>query len=175
MDTLIHTYLFKAMDAYPYDLAETIEALNYALSYNHKNTKALCLMGRVYAEQLADYESAKTYYAEALAENMHAIDVYPYYISVLLWNDDLVEAEKLINFAFTVKGIDKGTLYHKKALLLEKRLEYKLALHQLKLAKTHGYNSDFIYFIKNESSRIKDKMPKKKVKTKAKNKKKKKK
>ena len=104
-------YLFKALDAYPYDLEEAVEALTYALSYDDKNTDALCLMGRVYAENLKDYEKAKEYYADALAENVNAFSVYPYYIDVLLWNEDFDEAAKLIDFALTVKGSDKAVLY----------------------------------------------------------------
>ena len=52
MGNLANNYLFKALDAYPYDLEETIEALTYALSYDEKNTVALCLMGRVLCRKL---------------------------------------------------------------------------------------------------------------------------
>lgn len=38
-------YIFQALDAYPYNLEETVESLNYALSYDDKNAVALCLMG----------------------------------------------------------------------------------------------------------------------------------
>jgi hypothetical protein len=45
MDTNLHTsYLFKAIDAYPYDLAETLESLNYALSYNENNVNITVLL-----------------------------------------------------------------------------------------------------------------------------------
>ena len=82
--TLANNYIFKALDAYPYDLEEAIEALNYALSYDAKNTMALCLLARIYAETLYDYDKAKTIYAEALAENVNAFHVYPHYINLLL-------------------------------------------------------------------------------------------
>jgi tetratricopeptide (TPR) repeat protein len=162
MDNLLDKYLFQAIDAYPYDLKETVESLQYALSYHPKNTKALCLMGQVYAEQLHDYEMAKAYYQEALAENIHAIDVYKHYIVVLLWNEDYKEAEKLINFAFTVKGIDKAVMYLKKAHLFEQKQAFKIAIKHLKKAKEFAYNSDFISYLAEEKSRIKDKLPKKK-------------
>ncbi len=107
-NNLHNNYLLKAMDAYPYNLEETLEALNYALSYNEKDAQALCLMGRVYAEQLNDYETAKQYYVEALSENIEMHHIYPHYVQALLWNDDYEDAEKLIDFALTIKGIDKG-------------------------------------------------------------------
>lgn len=111
MDTnLLDNYVLKAIDAYPYNLEETVENLNYALSYSHNNVYALYLMGRLQAEQFGDYEKAKQYYAEALANKMEFHKVYPKYIQVLLDNENLTEAQKLIDFAFKVKGIDKGCI-----------------------------------------------------------------
>ena len=175
MGTLANNYIFKALDAYPYDLEEAIEALTYALSYDEKNTVALCLMGRLHAEKLLDYEKAKEYFSEALAENINAIGVYLPYVDVLLWNEDLQEAEKLIDFALTIKGSDKAVLYTKKACLYEQKQEYKKALQFLKQAKKFNYNSGFLFVIKEEKERIKGKLPKKKAKSKQKQKNKKKK
>ncbi|MBP6238275.1 MAG: hypothetical protein KA270_13100 [Saprospiraceae bacterium] len=47
----IDRYLVKALDAYPYNLEEAIESLDYALSGDNNNAATLCLYGRVYAEQ----------------------------------------------------------------------------------------------------------------------------
>ena len=135
--TLVNNHIFKALDAYPYDLEEAIEALNYALAYDSKNTMALCLMGRIYAETLHDYEKAKTFYTEALAENVNAFHVYPHYLNLLLWNEDYEEVARFINFALTVKGSDKAVLYYKKAILFEQQVRYKEALQHLKLAKRY--------------------------------------
>ena len=175
MGTLANNYIFKALDAYPYDLEEAIEALTYALAYDEKNTVALCLMGRIHAEALHNYEKAKEYYAEALAENIHAFNVYPNYINVLLWNEDIEEAEKLIDFAVTVKGSDKAVLYLKKAVLKEQLKKYKKALKFVKIAKEYTYNADFMHSVNEVRDRIKEKMPStKKSKTSKKSKKKKK-
>lgn len=171
MRTLANNYIFKALDAYPYDLEEAIEALTYALAYEEKNTVALCLMGRIHAEALFNYEKAKDYYEEALAENMHAFNVYPNYINVLLWNEDFEEAEKLIDFALSVKGSDKAVLYLKKAVLFETQKNYKKALKQIGKARIYNFNNEFLHTIDEEEKRIKGKLPKKK-KVKSKKKKK---
>lgn len=167
MSALVNNYVFKALDAYPYDLDEAMEALHYALAYDDKNIMALALMGRIYAEVLKDYEKAKAYFSEALTENIHAFNVYPDYINVLLWNEDYREAEKLIDFGLTIKGSDKAVLYVKKALMHEKLKEYTTALAVLKEAKIHTFNSDFMYDITQHKERIKGKMPKKKKKEKS--------
>mgnify|MGYP000265319434 CR=1 FL=1 len=162
MGILTNNYVFKALENYPYDLEEVMEALNYALSYDEKNTMALTLMGRVHSEKLYKYEEAIVYFKQALAENIHAFEVYIPYINTLLWNEDFKEVDEFIDFALTIKGSDKGVLYLKKAILSEQLKEYKDALTFIKKAKEHAYNTDFIADINIEKDRIKEKMPKRK-------------
>lgn len=165
-NNLHNNYVFKAMDAYPYELEETLEALNYALSYNSKDAQALCLMGRVYAEQLKDYETAKQYFAEAIAQHMEMPKTYPFYIQTLLWNGDYDEADKLITFGLTIKGTDKALLQLLQGILLEKQGKYKAAIKIFKLANKTATNNCFIEYVNNEISRVKKKMkPRKKKKS----------
>ena len=164
--TLLNNYVLKAIDAYPYDLGETVENLNYALSYESDNAYALFLMGRLQAEQLHDYETAKQYYAEALANRMDFQEVYRHYIKVLIWNEDFAEAQKLIDFAFTVKGLNKGEVNLYQGQLYENLQEFKLALKSLKQAKLFGYNDGFISYVDSEMKRIKNKIEPKKNKSK---------
>ncbi|GAA4278647.1 tetratricopeptide repeat protein [Aquimarina mytili] len=159
---LLDKYLFQALDAYPYNLEEAVESLSYALSYDENNPVALGLMGQIYAEQLKNFEAAKEYFQQALAQDMYAVDIYPKYINVLLWNEDYNEAEKLIDFALTIKGTDKAVLYLKKAIYFEHKMMYKKALKCIKQAKHNAYNNNFINDLKEEKSRIEGKMPEKK-------------
>ena len=165
MGNYTNNYVFKAIDAYPYDLEETMEALNYALSYDDKNTMALTLMGRVYAEKLYNYEQAITYFKEVLAIKIDAFEVYEHYINALLWNEDFKEAEDFIDFALTVKGTDKAVLFLKKAALYEQLKEYKKAMLYIKLAKENTFNEDFSLIVADQKKRVKDKMPKTKKKS----------
>ena len=153
------------MDNYPYSLTDTIESLEYALSYNEKNTMAICLMGRIYAEQLMDYETAKDYFSEALSYNIHALEVYPHYIQTLILNEDFAEAEKLIDFAMTVKGMDKVTILLKKVWMKEVLRDFKMAkeiLKEIKLMNCHdGNNLILEEFHKRINSKIEKKKRKK--------------
>lgn len=153
-------YLFQALDNYPYWLEGTIESLDYALSYDGKNAAALCLYGRVLAEQIKDYEGAKAYFEEAIAADVHAVAVYPYYIQTLLDNQDFEEAERLIEFALTLKGIAKLEILAKKALFLEAKQEFKAAKKVLKEMKLLALNNDFNYFIEEAEKRIAQKTKK---------------
>lgn len=169
----IDKYLFQALDNYPYSLEETTEALDYALSYDAKNVTALCLYARIEAEQLHNYEGAKNYFQEALAINMEAVAVYPYYLDTLLLNEDYEEASKLIDFALTIKGINKWAILFKKVQLLERLLDVKGAIALLKEVKLASFSND-TYEIDEIEKRLKDKKallkPKKKSKKKSKNK-----
>lgn len=172
---LLNNYVLKAIDAYPYELEETVENLNYALAYETNNAYALYLMGRLQAEQFGDYEKAKQYYAEALANKLDFHKVYSHYILVLMWNEDYDEAQKLIDFSLTIKGLNKGEVYVFQGQLFEILQKYKKALKTLKLAKKHVYNNSYNSFIDSEIKRIKNKMkPINTIKTKSKKKQKKK-
>ena len=59
MENVFNTYLFKALDDYPYELEEAIEAWNEALSIEPDNTKDFSLMAGVYSEQCEDFNEAK--------------------------------------------------------------------------------------------------------------------
>ncbi|MFH6994089.1 hypothetical protein [Flavobacterium sp. FlaQc-48] len=154
----IDKYLFQALDNYPYSLEETIESLDYAFSYDTKNTMVLCLYGRIQAEQLMNYEEAKSYFQDALAINIQALEVYPHYIQTLILNQDYKEAQKLIDFALTIKGINKSEIYVKKAILLEAQLQFKEALTAIKNAKLYTLQFAFESDITEVEKRIKGKI-----------------
>jgi len=148
--SLIDKYILQALDNYPYNLEETIESLGYALSYDNKNTMALCLYGRIQAEQLYNYEEAKSYFEQALGINTMAIEVYIPYIQTLILNEDYAEADKLISFAMTIKGINKIEVLYKKILLLEVQNRFKEALEviiELKLKTLDSNCNDPIELI----------------------------
>lgn len=168
-------YLFQALDNYPFWLEGTIESLDYAFSCDDKNTMVLCLYGRIQAEQLMNYEEAKSYFQQALSINIHALEVYPYYLKTLILNEDYEEAQKLSDFALTVKGINKSEIYIKKAILLEAQSEFKKALKEIKNAKLYSLQFNYESDISDVEKRIEGKidlLKKKKKKTKKDSKKK---
>lgn len=154
----IDKYLFQALDSYPYSLEETIESLDYAFSYDAKNTMVFCLYGRIQAEQLWNYEEAKWYFQEALTINIHALEIYPHYAQTLILNEDFEEAEKLIDFALTVKGINKSEIFVKKAILYEAQQRFELALKEIKKAKLCTLQFAFECNIREVEKRIEGKM-----------------
>lgn len=152
-------YYFEALDYFPYNMAEWLDALNYALSYEPEDADSLCLMGRVYSEVLKDYETGKKYFEEAMQSNIGNINTPRYYIEFLLSNEDYEEAEKLIGYALRMKGIDKSEILNCKSLLMERKGEYKQALEQLKEARKFSYCRSSLEILEDREKLIKDKMP----------------
>ncbi len=154
MENLTNIYLLKAIEAYPYELEKAVEALNYALSFDPESVKALHLMGKVYSEQLGDNETAKEFFEEAMAVNLKYTAIYPDFISLLVNNEDYKEAQKLIDFALTVKGIDKAGIKLNQAYLYEAIQEFEQAEEALQEAKLFGMNDDFIHYCDDMISRV---------------------
>jgi tetratricopeptide (TPR) repeat protein len=150
-------YFIKALAAYPYDLMETVESLNYALSMEPENPMALCLMGRVYLEQYQDYEKAIEYFEAALAQDVKAVQIYAYYLRALIFNEEYDRARKFIDFACGVKAADKAILHVSMALIYEGERKWKKALKELEKSKFHAYNNEFMHFADGFESRIKRK------------------
>lgn len=159
-------YYFEALDNYPYSLPDCLEALNYALSYDPEDADSLCLMGRIYSEMLIDHEKAKLYFEEAMQCDVTNLNTPKYYIKCLLDNEDLQEAEKLINYSLKIKGIDKATLWFYRSLLSEKRGSFVNALKFLTEAEKYCFSSHSLDVVKDRKKFIKSKMPKKRSKNK---------
>ncbi|MDX1462827.1 MAG: hypothetical protein R3359_07205 [Marinirhabdus sp.] len=167
MNTNTHNlYLIKALEAYPWDLEKAVEALQYALSYEPENVRALCLMGKVYAEQLNDYETAKGYFEKAMAADISATVIYPDFARTLMQNDDFEAAQKLIDFAKTVKGIDKAVITLLEGQLLEYLQDFEAAEALLKEARNLAMNNGFVEFVEGELERVTKKRERQKRKQK---------
>lgn len=162
MNSIKNKYYFEALDCFPYNLPDCLEALNYALSYDPEDADALCLMGRIHSEILNDYEKAKEYFAEALHHNISNVNTPQHFILCLLNNEDFYEAEKLINFALKIKGIDKSNIWLYLSLLPEKRGSYTNALFFLKEAEKFCFTTCSLEVVKERKKLIKSKISKKK-------------
>ena len=161
-----------AMAGFCSDWEEACEAISYAISYDENHCPSLCLLGKIQAYYLNNYEEAFENFDKSIAANINYVQVYPEYIKVLIWADELPRAKQLLEFARKIKGVDLAELLWCEAYLLEMEYKYKQSLKCLKKAKTHTYNDDYTYFIENEERRIQNKLKKaKKKKSKSKKKK----
>jgi tetratricopeptide (TPR) repeat protein len=152
------TYLIKALDHYPWDLEETMEALGYGLAYNAEHPALLCLMGRVCADQLHQYTNAIGYYEDALSADLDYPETYYHYLNILVKMGQLDKAEKLSEQALKVAGIDKYTIYGWKSAMHEQREQYQEAIDMIDRCRKHCYNKPASDFLDEEITRINKKL-----------------
>ncbi len=157
MMTTVNTYVYRALDAYPYEMETVMEALEMAFAYDESNVMALHLMGRVHAEILKEYEAAIGYYEKVLAEDPTNVGVHYNYVLALLYNQDYDKALVFIDYAFTIKGADKAELYLARTLTYEYMENYEEALKWLKLAPRYAYNNEFYNYCQSVKARIEKK------------------
>ena len=157
MNTIADQYYIKALDQYPYSLEEAIENLGYALSHNNEHPGANYLMGKLHQEQMNNYIKAEEYYLRAMAGNPEDINVCMAYIMVLIILKEYNKAQKLIEYANKLKGVDLSRTLSLQALIHEYQRDYDGALSLLKQSRLEVYNDDCMTHLNNEIKRVKTK------------------
>ena len=158
MSNLATHYLIKAKDAYPYELAEALEALEYSLSYDDSNAAAHCLMGRMQLDQLKDYKQAFYHFEQALAADMEYYETYYYYADALIAYGSFEQAKKLLNYAKKISGICESCILQRRALIHEVKGDLIKSKKQLKKALQLSTNGSERYNLKEDLKRIQEKM-----------------
>ncbi|MBN1187951.1 MAG: hypothetical protein JXB49_37095 [Bacteroidales bacterium] len=156
--SLADTYYMKAMDAYPYCVEETIENLQYALSYNNEHVGAICLMAKILSEKFKHYTLAESYFEKALMVDPYHFETCVCYAQQLIITFDFMKAEKLLKHAHSLKGVDLSQVYYLEGLMHEYQKDYAKAGELYGKAFENAYNADFILFIEECIARIKKKM-----------------
>ncbi len=161
---ITETYYLKALNHYPHNLEDCIENLNYALSYDAEYAPALCLMGRLYTQEIKNFNVAGDFFDRALAADFTYSETYIHYAKLLLTLEKPDELSKLLEQAFKVPGIDKSDLYHTKAIAMEQKGKFEETLELFHLALQFSFNCEMDEFLGSEIKRIEGKQKKLKKK-----------
>lgn len=157
-NSLAKAFYLRALDNYPFDLAEAWENLNYALGYDENFAAANCLKGSLENDYLNDPEEAEYYFEKVLAENPRQGCAIMSLISLYLNWPKLGKAENLIKYAFELNEIPKYYVYWANAALLERRGALKLSKAYLQKSLNQCLNDNQTDFVTNELQRIEDKL-----------------
>ena len=163
-NTLSTKYYLQALEAYPYDLTEALESLSFALSYENNHAGAHCLLGRLNMEQLKQFEKAEYHFEQALISDINYVATYEYYSLLLITLGDYKRTEKLLNYAYSIKGINRVAMQYREGLLNEHRKNMLAAKKFMNMAYENSCNQEERSFLKNELERVKSKMNAKKKK-----------
>lgn len=150
----VEIYFIKAKDNYYYNIEETIESLNKALSYDEEHAPSLCLLGCVYFEQLKNYYMAEMYLKRALFYNPKYTDTYYTLIRMYLTTLKLESAEKIIREAKSITGINLAEVLYYEASLYEIKQQFDKSIALMQEAKKMNYNKQYNDFLNEEKDRI---------------------
>lgn len=156
--TQADVYYIKALDEYPFALEQTVENLNYALSYDPEHVAANCLMGQLYMEQLKDLNRAEHYLQRAISTDPEYANAYLHYTELAFARGDFTLAEKLISYVKTLNDIDKAQIAYHEGLLYEQQRKYGKAIEHMNHALLESVNDEDRNLIKAAVNRIQDKM-----------------
>ena len=157
-------YYLQALEAYPYDLTETIESLSYALSYDKEHAGAHCLYGQLYMEKLRQFGKAEYHFEQALLSDFSYVVTYEYYSLLLIHIQDYKKAMKLIQYAYSLKGVNHSVMMHREALISERQKLYNRARKLMQNAYKESCDEESRRFLKDELERVKSKFKEKKKK-----------
>ncbi len=157
-NTLSNKCYLQALEAYPYDLTEALEALSYALSYESGHAGAHCLLGRLNMEQLMQYAKAEFHFEQALISDINYVSIYEHYSMLLILLREYEKAEKLIKHAYTIKGVNLAAIQYREGLLHEYQKNMVTAKRFMKLAYDNSCNEEERSFLKHELGRVKSKL-----------------
>ncbi|MFA0963635.1 hypothetical protein AB9P05_17655 [Roseivirga sp. BDSF3-8] len=157
MYTLADKYYVKAADEYPFNLEETLENLEYALSYDPEHAAANRLMGVMKREELKDYKGAEECFCLSLATDPDSLETCGEYLQLLLILKKTKEARRLICYMEKLPGADIARLLAARARLSEMSRAYDEALHLLREAMLETCCSTYMMFLEEEKERVQSK------------------
>lgn len=162
MGNLLSNYYLEAYDSYPYDLKQALESLNYALAYDNEHAPSLCLMGKMQYEQLKNAAEAAHYFELAMVYDKNYTDTYYAYIDMLISFRSFEKARTIIDKADAIAGICQACLWQKKSMWFEKQGELEYAKEAIKIALEESVHNGEIANLKEDLTRIKEKLKNKK-------------
>lgn len=155
--TLADQYYLKAAASYPWNIAQALEKLNYALSYDDEHAQSWCLQGMIHMYSLKNYEKAESAFNVALRSDLNYVDTYKHLTLLKIWKGEMEKARKLMDFAIKVEGMEQSVILGLKAMVLEVQGGYKDAEEILKTARLLSMNCDTMDWVDKISKRIKTK------------------
>lgn len=130
------SYFLKALSNYPKDIEKVIENLNQSLSSDYRHAPSLCLMGKVFAQEIKDYSLAEYYFKKALKADFNYAETHINYIKLLLIYGNLDLIDKQIEISKQVVGVNLCELYLVKAKALEMNRHFNEAIQNIEYSLT---------------------------------------
>ncbi len=157
MSTLATLYYLKALDAYPYELAEVEENLNYALAYDSEHLSSLCLKSRLYLQDLGWIQEAREIAEQALAIDPNHPCAAMALLNSLIEGRDLKKAIRFLSHIERNVPLKPLYIYQYMAKIMDLKFEYNIAINYYKMAIINSDNVQLTANIEQDISQLKAK------------------
>ena len=164
-------YYLKAADNLGYDIETSLEALNYALSYDPEHAPSHCLSGKICGQYLKSYDRAFHHLELAMLYDPYYPDSYCTYAWFLIQNGRFAKADRVLYKAIQVETVDKYSVFVISGLGHELKCNWYLATTAWKRARLLTATCDQINYVDTALKRVKVKQEKLQPKKKGKSKK----
>jgi tetratricopeptide (TPR) repeat protein len=156
--TLADRYYFKAEDAYPWDLEEAMENLEYALSYDNNHPEANRLMGCFYRDIKVRPGQAEDCFIKSLCEEPTYLKALEDYILLTIKFNKLEQARKLLAEYTKMDGAEQSQIFLLEGMILEKEHAFDMALQRFEQAILFAVDPEFISSTETVIERINKKL-----------------
>ena len=150
-------YFLKALENYPYDFHEAIEALNYTLSYAEEHAGAHCLLGRIYMTELKCTKHAQHHFELSLMYDVTYVESYYNYPYLLISIEEYRKAQRLLYQGMQIRGINKWNILTLSGHLYECQGKWDLAKLSFQNADFYSLSHNQIEYITDSLKRVKSK------------------
>lgn len=155
---ITESYFLKALSNYPKDIERVIENLNQSLSSDYRHAPSLCLMGKVFAQEIKDFSLAEHYFKKALKSDFNYAETHVNYIKLLLIFGNADILNKQIELSKNVIGVNQCELYLIKAKSLANQRYFNEALETVEMAMNMSCTEDIDKELEAFKRRIFNKM-----------------
>lgn len=130
--TIVTSYYLKARDAYPFDLAEVEENLDYALAYDPGHLSSLCLKSHYYLYELNWIEEARDLADRAMAINPRNACAATALLNCMIEAGKYKEALLFLTYVDRKVRMKDFQKYAYIAHIMHLKMNYKIALNYYK-------------------------------------------
>lgn len=155
--SIVNSYYLKAYEAYPWELSEVEEKLDYALAYDPEHISSLCLKSKYYLYDLGWQEEARHLAERAMAVDPRSVCAAKALLNCMIEMGALKEALRFVDYIdrkIPMKAVDK---YLYMANIMELKLQFNISLNYYKRACLYICDSEQLDLVEARLKMVKQK------------------
>lgn len=156
--SLATSYYLKAFDAYPYEIGEVEENLDYALAYDSDHIPSLCLKSKLYLYHLGWTREARELAERAMSVNPRDVCAATSLLNCMVAERSVNEALQFLSYIERKVPMAKWLKIYYLAKVMDLKGEFKIALNYYKMMILYSENPNHASQIEAQVTLLKQKL-----------------